>query len=415
MCSRLRTALDATSVAVWSGDPPAVIAASGPAPKPGGDGVEVVPVPYGADVAAHLAWTARERPLSASQLVFVDAAAEILGPLVAAVPSPVLPPPPALFGLVGNSEAMVAIRGFIPKAAASHLPVLVEGESGVGKELVARAIHAASPRRQGAFVAVNCAALADELIDAELFGHARGAFTGAALERRGLIEEAHAGTLFLDEVSELAPRAQAKLLRVLQEGEVRRVGENAPRRVDLRVVAATNRPLEREAAAGRFRHDLRFRLDVIRVRVPPLRERRCDIPDLAEHFWSPVATRMQSRARLAPSLLAALSAREWPGNARELQNAVSAIAVSAPTRGIVRADDVGLTWSASPAVEGTLTLEDARRAFETSFVRGVVARYGPRPSAVARELGVTRQGLAKLMRRLGIPTAAMAPAVDDAE
>jgi two-component system response regulator HydG len=279
--------------------------------------------------------------------------------------------------------------------------VLIEGESGVGKELVARAVHAAGTRRRGAFVAINCAALSDELVDAELFGHARGAFTGAAVDRRGLLEEAHGGTCFLDEVSELSPRAQAKLLRVLQEGEVRRVGENTPRRIDVRVVAATNRPLLAEAAAGRFRSDLRFRLDVVRVQVPPLRERREDIAVLASHFWRQATTHTRHRARLAPSLLAALSAHDWPGNARELQNVIAAIAVTGPVRGLVRAEDAALPWAAH-TLPAASTLEDARRAFEASFVRAAFVRCGNRRGAVARELGVTRQGLARMLLRLGL-------------
>jgi transcriptional regulator with GAF, ATPase, and Fis domain len=171
----------------------------------------------------------------------------------------------------------------------------------------ARAIHKLSPRHTRRFCAINCAALGDDLIEAELFGHTRGAFTGATSERAGLFEEADGGTLFLDEVGELSARAQAKLLRVLQEGEVRRVGENLPRRVDVRVVAATNRRLEREAAEGRFRVDLRFRLDVLRLTVPALRERPGDVPLLAQHFWRVAADRVGSRAVLGPDALAALS------------------------------------------------------------------------------------------------------------
>jgi DNA-binding NtrC family response regulator len=296
---------------------------------------------------------------------------------------------------------MSRLRAFIPKVAGVIVPVLVEGESGVGKELVARAVHAAGPRRQSAFVAVNCAALSDDLVDAELFGHTKGAFTGAAMDRRGLFEEAHGGTLFLDEVAELSPRTQAKLLRVLQEGEVRRLGENAPRRVDVRVVAATNRRLRDEAAAGRFRHDLRFRLDVVRLVVPPLRERRDDIGVLADHFWRQIMQRLRRTARLAPSLVAAITAHDWPGNARELQNVVSAIAAAGPVRGLVLPDDVLAVWQGSTPAAGT-TLGEARRAFEAGFVRAAFERCGHRPGAVARELGVTRQGLAKLVSRLGL-------------
>jgi DNA-binding NtrC family response regulator len=331
--------------------------------------------------------------------------------VAAGVPLASPPPPvepPAAYGLVGVSPAIAGLRAAIPRAAASPFPVLIEGESGVGKELVARAVHAAS-RRPGAFVAVNCAAIADELADAELFGHARGAFTGAALDRRGLFEEAHGGTFFLDEVAELSPRAQAKLLRVIQEGELRRLGENAPRRIDVRLVAATNRPLPGEVAAGRFRADLRFRLEVVRLRVPPLRDRRDDIPVLAGHFWQTAAAHAATRATLAPSLLAALAAHDWPGNARELQNAIAALAVSAPARGVLRASDVELPWASALAGTAPPTLDAARRAFEAAYVRAALSRCGHRPGAAARELGVTRQGLAKLLGRLGLrPVAAPA-------
>ncbi len=182
-----------------------------------------------------------------------------------------------------------------------------EGESGVGKELVARAIHCLSPRRERRFCDLNCAALPDELLESELFGHARGAFTGAITERAGLVEDADGGTLFLDEVVDLSPRAQAKLLRVLQQQEVRRVGESFSRKVDVRIVSAVNRDLRAESAAGRFRQDLLYRLDVIRIRVPPLRERPEDIPLLAQHFWRIVAPRVGTRAVLAHSTVTALA------------------------------------------------------------------------------------------------------------
>ncbi len=332
----------------------------------------------------------------------VIAGADLLAPLLAAITAAPAPTPAPL-GLVGISEQMRQLRDAIPRTAASPFPVLIEGESGAGKELVARAVHAAS-RRHGPFVAVNCAALAEELIDAELFGFARGAFTGAAVDRRGLFEEAHGGTFFLDEIAELSPRGQAKLLRVLQEGELRRLGENSARRIDVRLVAATNRPLHAEVTANRFRADLRFRLDVVRLRVAPLRERRDDIPVLAEHFWRAAVVHTGSRAQLAPSLLAALAAHDWPGNARELQNAVAAIAVTAPARGLVRADDVSAAWRAAPST-APASLDAARRSFEAAYVRAALARCGQRPGATARELGVTRQGLAKLMGRLGLRTA----------
>jgi len=208
-------------------------------------------------------------------------------------------------------------------------------------------------------------------------------------------------------VSELTLRAQAKLLRVLQEGEVRRLGENQPRKVDVRIVAASNRPLQEAAAAGHFRLDLRFRLDVVRVTVPPLRERRDDIPVLIDHFWRQTMQRLRRVARLAPSVVVALSAHDWPGNARELQNVVTAVAAAGPLRGLVGRDDLAAVWP-GPAREAPDTLALARRAFEAGFVARAFERHGHHPSRVARELGVTRQGLAKLTRRLGLDARRMA-------
>ena len=312
-------------------------------------------------------------------------------------------PPPAVWGdLLGESAAAVTLRDAVHRAARAPFPVLVEGESGSGKELVARAIHKLSPRHTRRFCAINCAALGDDLIEAELFGHARGAFTGAATERAGLFEEADGGTLFLDEVGELSARAQAKLLRVLQEGEVRRVGENLPRRVDVRVVAATNRRLEREAAEGRFRVDLRFRLDVLRLTVPALRERPGDVPLLAQHFWRSAADRVGSRAVLGPDALAALSRYDWPGNVRELQNAIAWMAVHGPRRGRISASCLPAHLAIAPLPTTGSSFEAAREDFERRFVRAALAQAGGQRHAAAKALGVTRQGLSKMLRRLRI-------------
>jgi transcriptional regulator with PAS, ATPase and Fis domain len=311
-------------------------------------------------------------------------------------------PPPSVWGdLLGESPSSSSLREAIQRASRAPFPVLIEGESGSGKELVARAIHKLSPRHTRRFCAINCAALSDELVEAELFGHTRGAFTGAAAERAGLFEEADGGTLFLDEVGELSARAQAKLLRVVQEGEVRRVGENLPRRVDVRIVAATNRRLEQEAAGGRFRTDLRFRLDVLRIVVPPLRERIGDIPILAQHFWRQAATRVGSQASLGPDALAALSRYDWPGNVRELQNAIAWISVHAPRRGRVSAGMLPPRLaSSSPLATGSF--EAAREEFERRYVRAALAQAGGQRQAAAKALGVSRQGLAKMLRRLRI-------------
>ncbi|BCS33621.1 hypothetical protein TBR22_A28480 [Luteitalea sp. TBR-22] len=305
--------------------------------------------------------------------------------------------------LVGESVVMRDVRAQIALAARAPFPVLIRGESGCGKELAARAIHALGPRRQRRCAAINCAALPDDLIESELFGHVRGAFTGAAADRTGLFDEADGGTLFLDEVGELGARAQAKLLRVLQDGEVRRVGENTAHRVDVRVIAATNVSLEEAVRRGTFRADLFYRLDVVRVRMPALRERREDIPALARHFWRDCAARVGSRARLEGPVLDALAQHDWPGNVRQLQNTLAALAVRVPSRGRVGVDDLPPELRRTDASTPYVTragLDAARRAFEATYVRDALSRAGGRPSLAARDLGLTRQGLSKLVRRL---------------
>src|SRR5919107_2213411 len=233
-------------------------------------------------------------------------------------------------GLVGRSPAMIELYKEIARVAPSRSTVLITGESGTGKELVARSIHKHSPRASRPFVPVNCGALAETLLESELFGYVRGAFTGAASDRKGLWEEAEGGTLFLDEAGETSPAMQVKLLRALQEGEVRRVGSTKPVNVDARVVAATNRDLEKEVRAGRFREDLFYRLSVVNLRVPPLRERRGDIPLLAERFLSAASENAnRARLRLTEEALSRLVSYDWPGNVRELESAVEYAALHA--------------------------------------------------------------------------------------
>jgi DNA-binding NtrC family response regulator len=310
--------------------------------------------------------------------------------------------------LIGESAAIQLVRQAVMKAASSPFPVLIEGESGSGKELVARAVHAASIRRGRRFCALNCAAIADDLVEAELFGHTRGAFTGAVAERVGLFEEAQGGTLFLDEVAELSARIQAKLLRTLQEGEVRRLGEAGTRKVDARILAATNRPLGGEVAAGRFRNDLRYRLDVLRITIPPLRERIDDLPALVRHIWSTLAARTGSRAVLSPTAMSRLGSYDWPGNVRELQNVLASIMVTGPQRGVIGAHGLPHHIARASAVSTSATLADARREFEARYVRAALSRTGGRSSLAARELGVSRQGLKKLIARLGLSVVATA-------
>jgi DNA-binding NtrC family response regulator/tetratricopeptide (TPR) repeat protein len=303
--------------------------------------------------------------------------------------------------LLGVSPAIADLRKAVERAASAPYPVLIDGESGSGKELVARAIHRGGPRRGRPFCTINCAALPDDLVEAELFGHARGAFTGAIGDRAGVFEEAHGGTLFLDEIGELAPRAQAKVLRVIQEGELRRVGENVSRRVDVRIVAATNRDLRREVEGGRFRLDLLYRLDVVHLTVAPLRDRGEDIVVLAEHYWREAAARVGSRATLAAATIAALARYHWPGNVRELQNVLAALAVRSARRGVIPPSALPAPFAVPPGADPS-KLDDARRIFEERFVRAALVRTGGHRGRAAAELGVTRQGLTKLMNRLGI-------------
>jgi transcriptional regulator with PAS, ATPase and Fis domain len=305
--------------------------------------------------------------------------------------------------ILGCSPALQALRHDIARAAAVPFPVLIEGESGTGKELVARAIHRLSARRDKRFCALNCAALPDDLFEAELFGHARGAFTGAVAMRAGLIEEAHTGSLFLDEVSELSPRAQAKLLRVVQEREVRRVGENASRPVDVRLISATNVPLTTAVDVGRFRADLQYRLAVVRFSLPPLRDRIEDVPILAQAFWAEATRTAAKQARLGHDALAQLCRHGWPGNVRELQNVIAALVVMAPERGRVAARHV--ERAIGDRRDGVVvSLDDARTSFERQAVASALARHAGRRSAAARELGMTRQGLTKALKRLGLET-----------
>ena len=360
-------------------------------------------IKYAGNTIAAIAcrWPAATVVDGAAASFYLDVAAIALSPHVQALLDVREPPPTAWADLLGESPATAALREAVQRAARAPFSVLIEGESGSGKELVARAIHRHSLRRDRRFCAINCAAITDELVEAELFGHARGAFTGASSERAGLFEEADGGSLFLDEVGELSARAQAKLLRVLQDGEVRRVGENFPRRVDVRVIAATNRRLEQEVTGGRFRADLRFRLDVVRISVPPLRDRVADIPILAAHFWSDAAARVGSRATLGPDMLSALSRYDWPGNVRELQNAMASLAVHAPRRGKIGVSLLPQRLAISEPLS-TGSFEAAREDFERRFLRAALAQTGGHRARTAQVLGVSRQGLAKMMRRLGI-------------
>jgi two-component system nitrogen regulation response regulator NtrX len=323
--------------------------------------------------------------------------------------------------IVGESHLMTRLREQIALAAPSNGRVLVSGENGTGKELVARQVHALSHRRSGPFVEVNCAAIPEELIESELFGHTKGAFTGAVADRRGKFEMATGGTLFLDEVGDMSVKTQAKVLRALQEQIVEPVGGHASVRVDVRVIAATNKTLADEIRGGRFREDLFFRLNVIPIHVPPLRERGDDVIRLADHFVAEFATEYGRRPkRLAPDASVALRTYAWPGNVRELRNVVERLMIMVPGDVVDGADLAFLGGGAggSGLSSGTTLggpggrvssgdvrpLYEARDAWERDYILQALAAYDGNISRAAEMLGVERSNLYRKMRGLGIPT-----------
>jgi DNA-binding NtrC family response regulator len=315
-----------------------------------------------------------------------------------------------LAGLIGRSAPMQELFRAIERVAASRASVLIRGESGTGKELVARAIHELGPRRERPFVAVNCAAIPETLMESELFGHERGAFTDAREQRVGKFEAASGGTLFLDEIGEIAPGVQAKLLRVLQERVLERLGGNRPIEVDVRIVAATNRDLEAAVAAGSFRADLYYRINVVPLLVPPLRARREDIPLLVENVLARVAAESGRPARaLAPEAWEVLQHHAWPGNVRELENAIER-AATLSDRDVLRPEDLpeAVVESARFALlqddvrSGQVGFDEAVRRFETELLREGLERAGWNQTRAAAQLGITRRQLKLKMDRLGL-------------
>jgi two-component system, NtrC family, response regulator HydG len=294
-----------------------------------------------------------------------------------------------LDGLVGRSGGMRDLYGLIERVAPSAAPVLVRGESGTGKELVARAIHDSGPRRQRPFVAVNCTALPEPLLESELFGHARGAFTGASAPRAGLFAEASGGSLFLDEIGDMPPALQAKLLRVVQEGTVRPVGADESRSVDVRIISATHQDLEERIRAGEFRADLYYRLNVVPVHVPPLRDRPDDIPLLAEYFLQRARQRNPHSPveELGPSLISELSRGLWPGNVRELENLIERLVVVGTTRVVDAADIPGrqATGDKFRFLDDELP---TLRQLEDDYIAWILARCDGSKARAAAILGV---------------------------
>jgi two-component system, NtrC family, nitrogen regulation response regulator NtrX len=309
--------------------------------------------------------------------------------------------------MVGESYVMAQLREQVAMAAPTNGRVLIYGENGTGKELVARSIHALSRRRGGPFVEVNCAAIPEELIESELFGHVKGAFTGAVADRRGKFEIADGGTLFLDEIGDMSLKTQAKVLRALQEQVVEPVGGSTSVRVDVRVLAATNKELPGEIRAGRFREDLYFRLNVIPIFVPPLRERVADVPLLARHFMEGLAREYGRRAKtLDPGAVAGLQRYRWPGNVRELRNVIERLMIMVPGETITAPDlaflDGGAFFAEGRADGDLVPLHEARDRFERDYIlRALGARHG-NISRTAEALGVERSNLYRKMRGFGI-------------
>ncbi len=309
------------------------------------------------------------------------------------------------YAMIGGSEPLAATRELIARVGPTNARVLITGENGSGKELVARALHAASPRRDEAFVEVNCAAMPSELIESELFGHMKGSFTGAFADRAGKFEQADGGTLFLDEVGDMALPAQAKLLRVLQEGVVTRIGGSKAIQVDVRVIAATNKDLSIEIGEGRFREDLLYRLNVVEIEVPPLRQRLEDVPELVAHFTEQIgATAGVPARRFGEDAVRRLQQRSWPGNVRELRNAVERALILSPGK-VVTAADIDRLLPASDAgedLDAVQTFERFKQDAERSFLAGKLREHDWNVSETARALKMPRSNLYKKIERYGL-------------
>jgi DNA-binding NtrC family response regulator len=313
--------------------------------------------------------------------------------------------------LIGESPRMMSVRSLVERAAPSDVPVLLLGENGTGKELAARAVHELSSRRAHAFIKMNCAAVPSELVESELFGHEKGSFSGAVSQRHGRFEQADGGTLFLDEIGDMPAAMQAKLLRVLQDGQVTRVGGTGEIKVDVRLIAATNKDPEALIAAGTFREDLFYRISTVIVRVPPLRERTDDVPPLARHFAAAACRRNHWRPRrLSADALEVLARQPWKGNVRELKNIVERMLILSENDPL-GADDVRAALPAaagdparpsSAADQGDVPLRDVVDAYERDVIRERLRRFSGHVTNAARSLGLERSHLYKKCRQLGV-------------
>jgi len=304
--------------------------------------------------------------------------------------------------LIGRSKSLRRIQTLIERVKDNDTPVFICGESGTGKELIAQAIHQRGARRKGQFVAVNCGAIPDNLLESELFGYAKGAFTGALRDKTGLIEEADKGTFFLDEICDLSLQLQAKLLRLLQEKEIRRVGENRTRSVDVRFISATNKNIEKEIERENFREDLYYRLRIIAIEIPPLRERKEDLPLLLDHFVEKYCQEMKrERVYFSPCSLELLMNYSWPGNVRELQNEIQRCLIFSGDDNFIREEYLSSKINPQKETSSSTSYNffEAKAEFERRFLHQALSRYDYNKSKTAGEIGLTRQGLFKLLKK----------------
>jgi transcriptional regulator with PAS, ATPase and Fis domain len=304
--------------------------------------------------------------------------------------------------LIGKSEAVCHICSLIDKVKDIDAPVLIQGESGTGKELIARAVHFQGARRERQFVAVNCGAIPDHLLESELFGHTRGAFTGAMRDKPGLIEEAEGGTFFLDEIGDLTFPLQAKLLRLLQEREIRRIGENRTRSINVRFISATNKDLEKEIERGNFREDLYYRIRIVVIDVPPLRERKDDLLLLLNYFIEKYSREMnKERAYFTPKALELLVGYSWPGNVRELQNEIQRSLILCGDGRFIREEYLSPKVNPRQETSGGADYNffEAKAEFVKRFLNQALVRYNYNKAKTAEEIGLSRQGLFKLMKK----------------
>jgi two-component system response regulator HydG len=309
----------------------------------------------------------------------------------------------SLPGIIAHSKEMQRMLELVLRVAPSDATVLLHGESGTGKEVIAKAIHYASPRADQPFVAVNCGALPEPLLESEIFGHVRGAFTGATAHKKGLFKEAHGGTFLLDEIGEMPPSLQVKFLRVLQEGEVRPVGSNQPQTVDVRVLAATNRDLGQLMQQGKFREDLFYRLNVIPVTIPPLRERREDIPALAEHFLQRLGRKQGRELRLTAEAVERLLCYPWPGNVRELENTMERTAILACNETFGPEDlPAHIAAGTPPGAPLSLPREQTLAEIEKAHILLTLERFGWNHSRTAEALGIGRTSLWRKLKEYQI-------------